>query len=93
MKVPGMCGSLQDSWEGPYEITAAMVSKVNYKVKKEGSKSEGKVVHVNNLKELRKRGKEIFRIVVAEDYDEVREVCKKTSVLSEDKCVGISKKS
>ncbi len=48
MKIPGLCGALQDSWEGLYSV-CKVVSKVNYKVKREGSNGEGKTVHVNNI--------------------------------------------
>ncbi len=53
MRIPGLHGSLQASWEGPYVVTSR-VSKVTYKVSKGEGHSE-KIVHVNNLKVFKER--------------------------------------
>lgn len=36
LKVPGLCGSLEASWKGPYKVVRKL-SKVYYMVKKKGS--------------------------------------------------------
>ncbi len=53
-KIPGLCGALQDSWEGPY-VVSEVISKVNYRIKREGVNGPGGVVHINNIEEVRKR--------------------------------------
>ncbi len=87
MKVPGRSGALQSSWEGPYRVSEVL-SRVNYSVVGEGTGSGGRVVHINNLKQLRPRESKVFRVIVAEESAEEREVCEKKSMLGEEKCAG-----
>ena len=53
-KIPGMRGSLQDSWEGPFRVIK-MCNIVNYKVKEVHGKQREKVIHFNNAKRYVKR--------------------------------------
>jgi len=48
MRIPGLQGSLEASWEGPYDVVEKL-SRVNYKVRREGGDKK-KLVHINNTK-------------------------------------------
>ncbi len=71
LRIPGLHGSLEASWEGPYKIVAR-TSEVNYRVIPVGAqnKSKSKVVHVNLLKEF-KQGSHVFAVVAVHDDSHV----------------------
>ena len=70
LRMPGLCGKLNDSWDGPYEIHRR-VSDVNYEVVLPNRKGKKKIVHVNNCKKWHHADASVLRIVVAaEDIGE-----------------------
>ncbi len=51
MKIPGICANLEEAWEEPYEV-CKVLSGVNYRVRRSERSGLGKVVHINNLKNV-----------------------------------------
>ena len=87
MRVPGLHGTLESSWVGPYQVVK-VVSRVTYFVRKVGGGSD-KLVHINNLKFYRARPKSVSSVcIVAEETGDMEEVLSKSSVLGEEKCNG-----
>ncbi len=73
-RIPGMHGSLSESWDGPY-VVQKKYGMVNYRIQREGVRTPGKVTHINNLMKYAER-KVINRLdIVTEEEigDEMRE--------------------
>ncbi len=51
MKIPGICANLEEAWEEPYEV-CKVLSDVYYRVRRSERSGLGKVVHINNLKNV-----------------------------------------
>ncbi len=87
LRVPGLQGALEASWEGPY-VVKEKLSRVNYRVCKEGSDAL-KIVHINNTKKYAVREANVGAVcVVAEEDKEMCGVLEKGCVLSDEKCDG-----
>ncbi len=50
-RIPGRLNKLSDSWDGPF-VVLQRVGEVNYRIAREGSRKNSKVVHVNVLKKF-----------------------------------------
>ncbi len=89
MRVPGLHGALESSWEGPYSVVR-VVSRVTYFVKRDGG-GHKRLVHLNNLKVHRPRPASVASVcVVAEETGVMEAALQKETVLGEDNCVGCS---
>ncbi len=89
LRVPGLHGALEASWEGPYSVTEKL-SRVNYKVCRDGSRN-GKIVHINNTKVYKDRGKVVNSVcVVAEENKEMCMMWEGAGVLCDERCEGFS---
>ena len=85
MRVPGIHGTLQAAWEGPYNVIDR-VSRVTYRVSK-GDGHPVRLAHLNNLKEYQERCKMVNAVtLVAEDQGISEELLVNKAVLSKDKC-------
>ena len=70
LRVPVICGKLNDAWDGPYEVHKR-VGEVNYEVVIPNVKEKTKMVHVNNCKEWHQSEAMVLRVVfVVEDNGE-----------------------
>ena len=69
IRIPGMNGKLEDSWDGPYEV-GRRVGKVNYEVIVPGKKSKKKIIHVNTCKQWYQADAKVLRIVVMTEDEE-----------------------
>jgi len=88
LRVPGLHVALTAAWEGPY-LVSEKISRVTYKVKREGSDNE-RVVHINNLKTctVNEPKKHLAGIsVIAEESVEMEEWLEK-SMLGDENCEG-----
>ena len=65
-KIPGMRGSLQDSWEGPFRV-GKMCNRVNYNVNEVHGKQREKVIHLNNAKRYVERETDVCALTVVAD--------------------------
>ncbi len=85
LRVPGLLGALEASWEGPYEVVDKL-SRVNYKVRREGGQCD-KIVHINNTKRFVSRPLNVNSVcVVAEEDKEMCETWEKRGGLSDEVC-------
>ena len=85
MRVPGLHGALESSWEGTYRVVR-VVSRVTYFVKRDGGGHE-RLVHINNLKVYRPRPASVTSVcVVAEDTGAMEAALHKENVLGEELC-------
>ncbi len=83
MRIPGIHGSLQASWEGPY-IVSSKVSRVTYKVSK-GDGCAEKLAHINNLKVCQERPLSVNAItLVAEEQGIDEQLLLPKAVLGEE---------
>lgn len=89
LRVPGLHGALEASWEGPY-IVKERLSRVNYKVCREGS-DHLKLVHIANTKVITKRDAIAIGAVavVAEEDEEMGSIWNKKARLSEKSEMGL----
>ena len=69
MRVPGLTGKLDDSWEGPYEIVDK-ISPVNYQLAIPGRAGRSQVVHVNMLRPWHTPDARVLRLIVADEDEE-----------------------
>ena len=69
MRVPGLTGKLDDSWEGPYEVVDK-ISSVNYQLAIPGRTNKARVVHVNMLRQWHTPDARVLRLVVADEDEE-----------------------
>ena len=69
MRVPGLTGKLDDSWEGPYEIVDK-ISPVNYQLAIPGRAGRSQVVHVNMLCPWHTPDARVLRLIVADEDEE-----------------------
>ncbi len=91
LRILGLHGSLQTSWEGPYTVSNK-VFRVTYKVTKGVGNAE-KLAHINNMKVFHDRPLTVNAItLVAEENGIDCSVLDKKAVLSEDKCDGYCEK-
>ena len=89
LRVPGLHGALEASWEGPYVVSEKM-SRVNYKVKRSDGQAE-KIVHINNTKKYVSRPVNVNAVcVIAEENSEMTAMWEGKSVLSDELCEGYS---
>ncbi len=87
LRVPGLHGALQASWEGPYKVTEKL-SRVNYRVCKGEGRPE-RIVHINNTKTYKPRVASVNSVcIVAEENTEMSEMWDNKSVLCDEKCDG-----
>lgn len=88
LRVPWLHGALEAPWEGPY-VVRSKLSRVNYKIAREGSSHE-RLVHIANTKVLTDRDSLAANAiaVVAEEDKEMKNVWCKKGILSEEKCDG-----
>ncbi len=92
LRVPGLCGLLEASWEGPYDVVERL-SRVNYKVCKGGA-GRKRVVHINNTKRYVPRPVNVnAACVVAEEDKEMHSMWHGKSVLKDEKSDGYDKES
>jgi len=66
VRKPDLQGSLEDSWDGPYEVLRK-ISPVTYELSVLSRCSRRMVVHINSLKEWIEVEAAILRVVVAEE--------------------------
>ena len=84
LKIPGLRGYLEASWEGPY-LVKEKLSRVNYCVcEMDGKKA--RVVHINNCKVYHPRQANVNSVCVVAEEDVV--MGKKKCVLTEELCEG-----
>ncbi len=92
LRVPGLCGSLEASWEGPYDVVERL-SRVNYKVCK-GGVGRKRVVHSNITKRYVPRPVNVnAACVVAEEDKEMHSMWHGKSVLKDEKSDGYDEES
>ena len=85
MRIPGLRGSLEASWEGPYTVVDKL-SRVNYRVE-DSERARRRVVHINNLKTYKIPKAEVNAIcAVAEEDVESSIVMGKKCVLTSEIC-------
>ena len=71
MRVSGLIGKLDDSWDGPYEVVDK-ISPVTYQLAIPGRGSKPQTVHINMLRQWKTPDARVLRVVVAdEDEKEV----------------------
>ncbi len=91
LRVPGLHGALEASWEDPYSVVEKL-SRVNYKVRRKGGCCD-KVVHINNTKRYVSRPVEVNSVcVIAEENKEMSDMWEEKGVLSDEVCDGYSEK-
>ena len=66
MRVPGLVGKLDDSWDGPYQVIDK-ISPVTYQLAIPGRGSRPQMVHINMLRVWRTPGARVLRVVVADE--------------------------
>ena len=70
MRIPGLMGKLDDSWNGPYEVNRKL-NDVNYEIVVPNYRNKCKVVHINNLKTWVEQQARVLRIIcVVEESSE-----------------------
>ena len=69
MRVPGLTGKLDESWEGPYEVVDK-ISPVNYQLAIPGRAGRSQVVHVNMLRPWHTPDARVLRLIVADEDEE-----------------------
>ncbi len=91
MRIPGLHGSLQASWAGPYKVIEK-VSRVTFKVSK-GDGHPTRLAHINNLKTYVERPINVCAVtLVAEDTGIDPHLLDPSPLLSADKCNGYKTK-
>ena len=69
MRVPGLTGKLENSWEGPYEVLDK-TSPVNYQLAIPGRARKPCIVHVNMLHQWNTPDARVLKVVVAEEDED-----------------------
>ncbi len=80
-KIPGLRGSLETSWEGPF-VVKEKVSRVNYRITNLDGKA--RVVHINDCKVYTPRQAKVASVCLVAEED--HEMSKKKCVLMDEVC-------